>query len=80
MSTLSAAAEERNLGALLHGTGVTLSALRPSGFARIDGQRVDVVTRGEMIEAGRAVRVVEVLGNRVVVAADDGGAATGVVN
>jgi membrane-bound serine protease (ClpP class) len=53
--------------------GVAVSPLRPAGFARIDGRRVDVVTRGEMLEEGRAVRVIEVSGNRVVVRADGGG-------
>ena len=37
------------------------------GFADIGGKRVDVVTRGENIEQGAKVRVVEVEGNRVVV-------------
>ena len=45
------------------------SALRPTGIARIDGRRVDVVTRGEQLEPGTRVRVVEVSGNRLVVAA-----------
>ena len=49
--------------------GVALSVLRPSGIARIEGHRLDVVTRGEMIDAGEDVRVVEVLGNRIVVRA-----------
>jgi membrane-bound serine protease (ClpP class) len=44
------------------------AACRPAGMARLAGRRVDVVTRGEWIEAGERVRVVEVEGNRVVVA------------
>ena len=36
----------------------------------IDGRRVDVVSRGELIESGTAVRVLEVRGNRVVVVRD----------
>jgi len=55
---------------LLHKTGTALSPLRPAGFARIDGRRIDVVTRGEMLDQGVAVRVIEVQGNRVVVKAD----------
>ena len=47
--------------------GTTLSELHPAGFARIDGRRIDVITRGEMISAGEAIRVVAVEGNRVVV-------------
>jgi membrane-bound serine protease (ClpP class) len=48
--------------------GVVESSLRPAGTARIDGRRVDVVTRGEMLDVGTEVRVMEVRGNRVVVA------------
>ncbi len=33
------------------------STLRPSGIARFDGKRVDVVADGEWIEAGQAVKV-----------------------
>lgn len=52
--------------------GVVEAALRPAGIARIDGRRVDVVSRGEAIERGAEVVVVEVAGNRVVVARPDG--------
>lgn len=48
--------------------GVVEAALRPAGIARIEGRRVDVVSRGEPIEAGAEVVVVDVSGNRVVVA------------
>ncbi len=47
--------------------GSVLSPLRPSGIAQIDGQRVDVVSEGEFIDAGDAVEVTRVEGNRVVV-------------
>ena len=49
--------------------GVVESALRPTGIARIEGRRVDVVTRGELVDVGARVRVIEVSGNRIVVAA-----------
>jgi membrane-bound serine protease (ClpP class) len=52
---------------LLNGTGVALTQLRPSGTARINGQRVDVVTEGGLIERGAAVKVVAVEGARIVV-------------
>jgi membrane-bound serine protease (ClpP class) len=52
---------------LLEQTGTALTALRPAGTAIIDGQRVDVVTEGQMIERGTPVRVVAVEGLRVVV-------------
>ncbi len=49
-------------------SGVVEAPLRPAGIARIDDRRVDVVSRGEMIDRGEAVVVVEVSGNRVIVA------------
>ncbi len=61
---LPAAPEDRRwLGA----RGVTRSPLRPAGIAEIDGERVDVVSEGDLIDAGEPVEVVRVEGNRVVV-------------
>jgi membrane-bound serine protease (ClpP class) len=54
---------------LLHQSGVAQTNLRPSGAAVINGQRVDVVTEGPMIERGTPVTVVAVEGMRVVVRA-----------
>jgi len=48
-------------------TGQTISQLRPAGYAMIGGRRVDVVTRGEMIEKDTVIRVVRVEGYRVIV-------------
>ena len=53
---------------LLGKRGKALSGLRPSGFALIDGHRVDVVTEGGMISKDEPIEVIEVEGNRVVVA------------
>lgn len=47
--------------------GVTASMLRPSGIVEIEGHRVDAQSRGDLIETGQAVKVVEVQGNRVIV-------------
>jgi membrane-bound serine protease (ClpP class) len=47
--------------------GVSLSPLRPAGIAEIEGERVDVVSQGDLIEAGQPIEVVRVEGNRVVV-------------
>lgn len=52
---------------LLNCTGVASTRLRPSGQAIVDGQRVDVVTEGGMIERGASVKVVAVEGSRIVV-------------
>ena len=43
------------------------SLLRPAGIAEIEGERVDVVSDGEFIEAGDSIAVVRVDGNRIVV-------------
>lgn len=53
-------------------TGVALTPLRPAGTAVIDDERVDVVTSGEFISAGAAVKVVKVDGARIVVQQWDG--------
>ena len=49
--------------------GEAKTALRPAGMVEIDGDKVDVVTGGEMVEQGQRVRVIKVEGNRVVVRA-----------
>jgi membrane-bound serine protease (ClpP class) len=49
--------------------GTTLSPLRPAGVADIEGERVDVVSSGEFVEAGQSIEAVQVEGARVVVAA-----------
>ena len=56
---------------LVQRTGTALTALRPSGTALIDGQRVDVVSEGQMIEKGSRIKVVATEGLRVVVRALD---------
>lgn len=48
-------------------TGRTLTPLRPAGIVEIDGERLDVVSTGDAVEAGRHVKVVRVDGNRIVV-------------
>ena len=47
--------------------GKTLSPLRPSGVADIDGRRVDVLSEGNMIDAGAWVKVIDVKAARVIV-------------
>ena len=54
--------------ALLGKGGTTVTHLRPSGIADIEGERVSVTTDGEYVEPGRAVRVILVEGPRIVVA------------
>jgi membrane-bound serine protease (ClpP class) len=47
--------------------GKAATPLHPAGIADIDEQRVDVVSEGELIDAGELIKVVRVDGNRVVV-------------
>jgi len=47
--------------------GVALSALHPSGEARIGDEKYDVITEGEMVEKGADIEVRSVGGNRIVV-------------
>ena len=46
---------------------VAENLLRPTGILELDGDRMDVVTEGDFIEAGAKIRVVRVDGNRIVV-------------
>ena len=38
--------------------GVAVTSLRPTGYVDIDGERVEVVTRGEFISVGSNIRIV----------------------
>lgn len=58
-----------SLSRFLGKQGLALTTLRPAGSASIDGEKVDVVTNGEFIEAGAPIRVTLVEGVRVVVEA-----------
>jgi membrane-bound serine protease (ClpP class) len=48
-------------------TGKTVSPMRPSGTVEFDGQRIDAMTEGVMLDAGVWVRCVAVKGGRVIV-------------
>ena len=47
--------------------GQTTTVLRPSGIAEFDGVRLNVVSEGEFIPSGTAVRVVRIEGSRILV-------------
>lgn len=48
-------------------TGITVTQLRPSGIAEIEGQRYSVVSEGEIIEQNTQIVVMNVEGNNVIV-------------
>lgn len=52
---------------LLGMSGTAISFLRPSGFALLDGRRIDVLTEGEFIHQGTPIRVTRVEGARIFV-------------
>ncbi|WP_113927561.1 nodulation protein NfeD [Bacillus sp. P14.5] len=52
---------------LIGTTGVTMTALRPSGTIVIDDERIDAVSEGGFIGQNKPVRVVKVEGSRTVV-------------
>lgn len=65
-------AGDPSLMALAGKVGTTVTALRPSGTVDFAGRPVDVVSDGDYIDRGVAVRVILVQGSRVVVErADD---------
>jgi membrane-bound serine protease (ClpP class) len=47
--------------------GIAHSDLRPSGFAVIGGNKIDVISEGNLIPSGARIHVVRVEGNRVIV-------------
>jgi len=52
---------------LLGKEGIAEMNLRPAGRALFGNDRVNVIARGEFIEKGSAVRVIETSGSRIVV-------------
>ena len=45
--------------------GVTDSSLRPVGFIRVNGKRIDAISEGDMIEVDQRVKIVDAYDNQV---------------
>ena len=58
---------DENFGPLKDKSGVTVTELRPSGIAEIDGKRYSVVSEGEIIDSSVEIIVKEVEGNNIIV-------------
>ena len=58
---------QQDMQVLVGKCGRTTSVLRPSGIGDFDGVRLNVVTEGEYLENGTAIRIVRVDGGRIVV-------------
>jgi membrane-bound serine protease (ClpP class) len=54
-------------GPLLGTDGAAITTLRPAGMAQLGSDRFDVITDGEYIRAGEAVKVIRVEGRKIVV-------------
>lgn len=65
---VAGAAQEDGLETLIGQCGIAMCDLRPAGYATIAGRRVDVVTRGELIEESSPVKVIKIESNQVFVA------------
>ena len=59
--------KDKDYSALLGKIGVTDTELRPSGSVLIDNEIYEAKTDGELIEAGRGVRVSRVKGKKIFV-------------
>ncbi len=55
------------LDGLLSAEGFAITTLRPSGTANINGDKIDVISEGEMILKNTKIKVTDVKGNRIVV-------------
>jgi membrane-bound ClpP family serine protease len=58
---------EKEYAALIGKIGVVDSELNPSGTVLIDGEIYEVKTGGELVEAGRGVKVTRVSGKKIFV-------------
>lgn len=66
--TISGKVNERDPESVKVGDqGKTISALRPSGNALINGQRFEVYTEGEAIATHQDVEVINIIGNKIIV-------------
>ncbi|MEK6249834.1 MAG: hypothetical protein N2C12_16740 [Planctomycetales bacterium] len=63
-----AAAAGTLLGLKVGDMGVARSALRPAGLCRFGDQKVDVVADGQFIDEGTEVKIIDISGNRIMVA------------
>src|SRR5271165_4295403 len=65
-------AQRRQLKGLIGRIGRAKCRMLPSGVVSIDGQSLDAMSEGMVIEAGQTVRVIKIESNRLVVRAVEG--------
>lgn len=52
---------------LLNEIGQAVTALRPSGTAEVNGERLDVISEGNFIQSGEKIQIVHIEGGKIVV-------------
>lgn len=67
LETDESSAPSEQEGVTVGSRGEAVTALHPTGVARIEGERKSVVTGGEYVDAGTTVEVIAVEGARIVV-------------
>jgi membrane-bound serine protease (ClpP class) len=61
----------KDLKRLIGNKGIAITALRPSGIAEVNGKKLNVLTRGEYVDANTKIKIISVEGNKIVVEAID---------
>jgi membrane-bound serine protease (ClpP class) len=61
----------KDLKRLIGNKGIAITALRPSGIAEVNGKKLNVLTRGEYVDANAKIKIISVEGNKIVVEAID---------
>jgi len=61
----------KDLKRLTGGKGITITPLRPSGIAEVNGKKLNVLTRGEYVDSNTKIKIISVEGNKIVVEAVD---------
>lgn len=56
-----------DLSGLTDVIGTTVTPLRPSGTATLNGKRYDVLTEGKMVDSGKQIKVVKIDGSHIIV-------------
>jgi len=69
--TAASSTSNQDLERLRGRYGKTISALRPAGVTEFDGERIDTITEGMMVEPGQWVRCVDVRAGKVIVRPTD---------
>ncbi len=59
--------QNRSMDSFLSMSGVAVTDLRPAGSIKINDQKLDAVTKGEYIDKGSQIHVIEITGNQVIV-------------